>query len=366
MYASWTARIPALKAYFGVSNAGMGTLLFTTALGALLAMPFTGILAERIGTRRLTRFNGVLFCLWMPMLLVSPSPVVAGLVYFVMGLTAGSLDVAMNGQAVELERRWHEPIMSSFHALFSVGMAAGAGVGALFARYAPDMVVHFMLIGGLGALAALWAGSQLPPEAAATPQKSETPHFQLPTRAILPLGIIAFCGMTGEGAMADWSALFMHKVVGATEAFSAYAIGTFAVAMTIGRVFGDAVTARVGRYNLLILDSLLAIVGLTVLLAFASVWSTLAGLFCIGLGLATVVPIIYSSAGNMPGVSPSVGIAMATTIGYAGFFVGPPAIGFLADGIGLRWALGFVWVLFVVMLFLNMQQKAKASRSIIQ
>lgn len=361
MYASWTARIPALKGYFGVSNAGMGTLLFTTALGALLAMPFTGILAERIGTRRLTRFNGVLFCLWMPMLLVSASPVVAGVVYFVMGLTAGSLDVAMNGQAVELERRWPKPIMSSFHALFSIGMATGAGIGALFARYAPDMGLHFGVVAGLGALAALWAGSQLPPEAPKAVSMSAAPHFQLPTRAILPLGVIAFCGMTGEGAMADWSALFMHQVVGASEELSAFAIGTFAVAMTIGRVLGDTATARVGRYRLLIFDSVLAIVGLTVFLAFATAWSTLVGLFCVGLGLATVVPIIYSSAGNMPGVSPSVGIAMATTIGYAGFFVGPPVIGFLADGIGLRWALSFVWLLFVVMLALNVRLKVKAA-----
>jgi MFS family permease len=174
-------------------------------------------------------------------------------------------------------------------------------------------------------------------------------HFQLPTKAILPLGIIAFCGMLGEGAMADWSAIFMNTVVGKNETFSALTFGTFAAAMTIGRLFGDHFTGRYGARQVLMIDSSLAIAGLGLLLAFPLAWTTFLGFFLIGLGLSTVVPIVYSKAGNTPGVGPSAGIAMATTIGYTGFFVGPPVIGFLSDLYGLRIALTMILLLFATM-----------------
>ena len=158
--------------------------------------------------------------------------------------------------------------------------------------------------------------------------------------------------MSGEGAMADWSAIYLNKVVGQSEYFSAIGYGVFATAMTIGRVFGDYFTERMGKYKLLIYNSIFSVSGLAIVLIFATTGATLIGLFLVGIGLATIVPIVYSSAGNMKGIDPSVGIAMATTIGYTGFFVGPPMIGFLSDVYGLRIGLGFVLVLFVAMLFL--------------
>ncbi|MDA8972302.1 MFS transporter, partial [bacterium] len=176
--------------------------------------------------------------------------------------------------------------------------------------------------------------------------------FVLPTKAIIPLGIVAFCCMSGEGAMADWSAIYLNKVVGQSEYFSAIGYGVFAIAMTIGRVFGDYFTERIGKYKLMIYNSMFSVVGLVILLSFATTGATLVGLFLVGIGLATIVPIVYSSAGNMNGIDPSIGIAMATTIGYTGFFVGPPMIGFLSDAFGLRVGLGFVLILFIAMLLL--------------
>nr|MCU0324560.1 MFS transporter [Spirosomataceae bacterium] len=144
-----------------------------------------------------------------------------------------------------------------------------------------------------------------------------------------------------------------------TEAFGAIAFGAFGVAMTIGRIFGDYFTLKLGKRKLLIFDSALSVVGLTIVLSFSSEWLALVGFFLVGLGLSTVVPIVYSTAGNTEGVIPSVGIAMATTIGYAGFFVGPPTIGFLADTFGLRIGLGFSLALFLIMLLLVSRIKIK-------
>ena len=190
--------------------------------------------------------------------------------------------------------------------------------------------------------------------------ESQKVGFTWPTKAILPLGIIGFCGMTGEGAMADWSAIFMNKVVGQSEAFSALAFASFATAMTVGRIFGDYFTDLLGKDRLLLIDCFLAIVGLTMVIVFVSVWSTFVGLFLVGLGIATVVPIVYSTAGNTPGVAPSVGIAMATAVSYTGFFVGPPTIGFLSDLYGLRLGLGFALFLFVVMLVFVLRRQTSS------
>lgn len=226
-------------------------------------------------------------------------------------------------------------------------MAVGAGTGALFSKSQTDLKIHFIVVAAISGLALVWASRYLIKSKPESSGKEKT--FVLPTRLIAPLGFIAFCGMLSEGSVGDWSAIFMNKIVGATESFSALAFGAFAAGMTTGRFTGDYFTMHYGKKKLLIADGLLAITGLAIVLGFASVWSTFLGFFLAGLGLATVVPVIYTTAGNAPGVSPSVGIAMATTIGYSGFFVGPPVIGYLSDSFGLRIGMTFPLVLLVLM-----------------
>jgi len=351
VYASWASRLPELEAWFGLSHSGLGTLLFVSALGAVLAMPFTGWLTIRYGSDQLTRWAGLLFCSLLSLLPLIPNPLVAGGIFFVLGISSGGLDVSMNGQAVVVEPSMGKAIMSSFHAMFSIGMAAGAGIGAGFAALNVDLRIHFLLVSLLCVVALLWASRHLarPPIRPKPSSGSKEPFIVLPTKAVLPLGILAFCGMTGEGSIADWSPIFIHEVVGAAESFSALGFAAFSVAMTLGRIFGDRVIHQLGRQRLLWYSCLLAVAGLSVVLGIAGVWLSLLGFFAIGLGLSNIVPIIYSAARNTPGVEPSVGIAMATTIGYAGFFVGPPLIGYLSDQIGLRLGLLFPLMLFGIM-----------------
>lgn len=359
LYANWTARLPEVQRFFEVSDTMLGTMLFTTALGALVAMPFAGWLTIRFGSRKITQVTGIVFCFFVPLLVISANLMIASVLFFMLGFSVGALDVAMNGQAVFVERAYKKPIMSSFHAVFSIGMAIGAGVGGLFTKFDFLLFSHFTIVAIFGILANIWASFYLIDD---TPEPSskaaeEANHFVLPTKAILPLGIIAFCGMTGEGAMADWSAIFMNKVVGQSEFFSALAFGAFGTAMTIGRIFGDRLSTQWGKSKLLVYSSLCAIIGLAIVIGYVSEVTALTGFFLVGLGLANVVPIVYSTAGNVKGVEPSVGIAMATTVGYAGFFIGPPTIGFLSDQINLRVGLVFVLILFVVMLALVLNRK---------
>lgn len=354
VFATWTSRLPELQDSLSISTAVIGSLLFTHAIGALLSMPLTGWLTTRFGSDWVVRITSLLFTVLFIFLSVFQNILFLGLVFFVVGAMGGAMDVAMNGQGVFVERDWKKPIMSSFHGLFSVGMAAGAGLSVLIVNTNAGLTQHFSYV-MLGALMAIiWAVFHTYPDSKTTRINtgSESGGFRLPTLFMLPLAIIAFCGMTGEGSIADWSALYMSNVVGTDESMGALAIGAFATAMTIGRFTGDFLIGKFGRGAMLVANSLLSIFGLGFVLIWVNPFTSLIGFFITGIGLSNVVPIIYSVAGNMKGVTPSAGIAMACSVGYAGFFIGPPTIGYIADLYDLRIGLLFSLALLVSMLVL--------------
>ena len=352
LYANWTARLPELQHFFGLNNAELGSVLFCIALGSIVSMPFAGWLGSRFGTNKIVTVVALLFCVAIPLVAISQNEWIIRHCFFFLGATSGTMDVSMNGQAVLVERLWGRIIFSSFHAIFSIGMALGAASGGIFSNFQASLQTHLIIVGILSVFPVLWASTKLIRDIPIVTEKAisdgKTDKL-LALKAIFPLGIIAFCCMTGEGAMVDWSAIFMNKVVGQTEVISAWAFGTFGVAMTVGRTFGDYFTLRLGKQKIMLIDAFLAILGLTLALAFTSVWSTFIGFFLVGLGLSTIVPIVFSSAGNLKNVSPSAGISMVTSIGYSGFFIGPPTIGYLAESFGLSAGLGFVLFLFVLM-----------------
>ena len=354
-YANWVARLPEVEKLYNISHATLGTLLLCSAAGAITAMPFAGYLTVLFGSRRITIFTGATMASLLIMIPLLSNLWYIGALFFLFGVLSGSEDVAMNGQAVYVERMYQKPILSSFHGIWSVGTALGAGCGALMAKFEVALFNHFIVVSIFCLALILWASFNLiSDEVSKIEMNTEGgTTFRLPTKAIVPIGLIAFCGMTGEGSIADWSALYMNKEIGQSEAFSALTFGAFATAMTIGRIFGDYFTGKYGKRNMLIFNSLAAIGGLSLALLTAIPFIVLLGFFIVGLSLATIVPIVYSTAGNTEGVAPSVGIAMATTIGYAGFFVGPPIIGYLADIFNLRVGLLFTLFLFIVMLALT-------------
>ena len=351
LFANCTGRLPELKDYFNVSNSTLGTMLFTTAVGALVAMPLTGWLTTRLNSGKLTIYAGLLFCCVVPFIPYSQNIWIGRASFFMTGFFSGAMDITMNGQAVFVERKYRKTIMSSFHAAYSIGMALGAGTGALFANYHYPLRYHLIYVAA-GSIIVLAIVSPVILEhqadnkaiAAGKSGKQRIPLL------IWLIAVIGFCGMTGEGSMVDWSAIYMHTVVGRTKAFSALAVGSFATAMTIGRLFGDRLIDRVGKQTILFCSCFAAITGLSIALLFISAPVVLTGLFLVGLGLSNVVPVTYSTAGNIKGIEPAAGIAIASTIGYSGFFIGPPAIGYLADAYGLRIGLCFTLALFLLML----------------
>jgi len=351
LFANCTGRLPELKDYFNVSNSTLGTMLFTTAVGALVAMPLTGWLTTRLNSGKLTIYAGLLFCCVVPFIPYSQNIWIGRASFFMTGFFSGAMDITMNGQAVFVERKYKKTIMSSFHAAYSIGMALGAGTGALFANYHYPLRYHLIYV-AVGSIIVLAIVSPVilqhqADNKAIAAGKSGKQRIPL---LIWLIAVIGFCGMTGEGSMVDWSAIYMHTVVGRTKAFSALAVGSFATAMTIGRLFGDRLIDRTGKQTILFCSSFAAITGLSISLLFISAPVVLTGLFLVGLGLSNVVPVTYSTAGNIKGIEPAAGIAIASTIGYSGFFIGPPAIGYLADAYGLRIGLCFTLALFLLML----------------
>jgi len=362
IYANWVSRLPRLQEIYGMDNSTTGMILLTYAIGALVAMPFSGWLIVKNGSEKMTIISAVLFCALVPFLAVMGTTWLLGGALFIAGIFTGVMDIAMNAQAVLVEEKYKKPIMSSFHAVFSGGMMLGAGVGALFTKWETPILYHFLFMAFFAFSCMIWSSFHLVKDQPSLEKSKEGDGgLQLPTSALWGIGIIALCCMLGEGAMADWSTIYMIQVAQADAALAPIGLGAFSTAMMIGRIFGDRGRIVFGDGKLLIINSLVALSGIIMLVSFPNPIMAIIGFFLIGLGLSVIIPIAFSTAGAIEGLAPGVGISMVSTIGYSGFLLGPPIIGFIADWQTLRIAMFFVALLFLIMTgltLLNNKRKA--------
>lgn len=246
--------------------------------------------------------------------------------------------------------------MTSFHALFSIGMASGAFAESLFTQLGLSLFAHFGFIAVLSLTATLLVRSILIDDKLESKSTHE-PAFRLPNIAMVSVGVIAFCSMLGEGAMADWSTNYMENIAHAGKSLAPIGLSSFALAMTLGRIVGDRARIRLGDRTLMIACGIIATIGIFIAIIFTHPFAVIGGLFVVGIGLSAIVPICYSMAGHTRDLPPGVGLAMVTTVGYSGFLFGPPLIGFLAQWQNLRVALGLPAFLFIVMTLLSYGRK---------
>lgn len=349
LFASWVSRIPAVQAALGLNHQALGLVLLGVALGALVAMPLAGWYVSRVGSHRVTQFTAVAYLATLPWLALAPSAGWLAVALFVFGGAHGAFDVAMNAQAVAVEARYPRPIMSSFHALWSFGCLIGALAGGLLATAGMPPFAHFviavLLLGTTTVaytLPRLLDAGEAQAHALLHSVEGPRPKFTRPSSALVALGAIAFCIMMGEGAMADWSAVYLRDATGAGEGLAAAGYAAFSIAMAAVRFLGDPLAARFGPLALVRGGSALAAAGLAFALMVRDPLAALAGFAAVGAGFATIVPQVFSAVGRLPGIVPGPALAMATTIGYTGFLIGPPLIGVAAEYLGLRTALGFI------------------------
>jgi MFS family permease len=344
--ASWASRIPDFQAMLHLSPAILGRSLMIAATGSVLAMPLTGWLVHALGSRRTVIATSLGFSLTLPVIAETHSVIgLSGALLFY-GAMAGSMDVAMNTHAVLLERQYKRHIMSSFHALFSVGGMAGSVLGGVVVSHGITTTIHFRISGFVLAVLSLAAFLWLrfpEPMAEAHPVGSKA-RIKFSFR-LGALALLAFSSMLVEGAMADWSAIYLRFSVFTGGGLAALGYAVFSGAMAVGRFTGDFLTETLGRAHLVRCGTLLACAGLAVALLFGNIGSALAGFACVGAGLATVIPSTFAASGNIDGCAPGPALAAVATAGYLGFLTGPPLIGLAAQFSGVRSAL---WILVVL------------------
>ncbi|MFB8027172.1 MULTISPECIES: MFS transporter [unclassified Streptomyces] len=359
LFAGWVVRIPAIKHQTGATPSTLGLALLGVSAGAVITMMLTGRLCRRYGSHAVTVACGVLLALSIALPAQTGSALTLGLVLLLFGAAYGGMNVAMNSAAVDLVAAMRRPVMPSFHAAFSFGGMAGAGLGGLVAG-SLSPASHLLALTGVGLVVTavtgpvlLRAGSAAAPPAEERVARTSGPQGadrsdrpgRMSARArriVILFGVIALCTAYGEGALAEWGALHLSQDLGAEPGLAAAGYSVFALTMAVGRLTGTTLLERFGQTRTLVAGGATAAVGMLLGALAPSLWLALAGFAVAGLGLANIFPVAVGRAGALAGPS---GVAAASTLGYGGMLLGPPVIGFLADWFSLPVALVTVTLL---------------------
>ncbi len=336
LFGIWASRIPAVRDRLDLTHEALGYGLLFMAAGAVCSFPVTGRLTDRFGAVALTRIVAVLYTLSLILLAMAGGFWALAAFLFVFGAFHGSMDVAMNAWAAEVEQAYRKPVMSSFHAMWSLGAGLGALSGYGAVQMGLTVMQHFLLAGGVVVALALalswvhWSSRKAAAHGGAV--------FALPSGALILVGFTALCGALGEGAVADWSAIFLRDVTGAAESIAALGYAVFSVTMVAIRLAGGFVIARFGPVATARFGGVCAALGVLGVVSAGEAGLALAGFALMGVGYAVIMPLAFSRAANDPHVPPGRAIASVATLGYGGLLIGPPLIGFLAEMLTLRLA----------------------------
>ncbi|MDQ7980637.1 MFS transporter [Paraburkholderia sp. SARCC-3016] len=342
--ACWAPLVPFAKDRVGASDGLLGMLLLCLGLGSVIAMVFTGALSARYGSKPVIAAGGIGLAVVLPLLTLVSTPLTLAIALLAFGACLGSLDVAMNVHAIEVERMEARPLMSGFHALFSVGGFFGSTLMTFLLSMQMGTLASTVLCAVLMFAAIVIAQPRL----LDTAQQNDAPLFAIPRGVVLLLAALTAITFLVEGALLDWSALLItgKGIVDAARGGMGYML--FSIAMTVGRLSGDAITARVGDRMVMFWGGVVATVGFVVLLIATIPVAAMSGFLLIGLGASNVVPVLFRKAGAQRVMPSALAVAAITTTGYAGNLLGPAGVGFVANHVGLA---GAFWIL-AALLFL--------------
>jgi MFS family permease len=354
---SWAPQIPGFLARLQITEFTLGLLILLFGLGALSAMPWCGALIGRLGSRRVIHLFGAVAVFGLLLIVLAPDVPLAALALFLFGATVGGMDVAMNANAVEVERRLRRAVMSSSHGFWSLGGFAGGGLGGLVIKdggAVPHAIVVTVLALAVFVAAARGLITETKP---AIRQKFRLALPRSPT--IYLVGIMALFSMIPEGAVLDWAALYLKQELGAGIATAGLAFAAFSGTMALMRFAGDAVRNRFGAVTTLRVSALVAATGMLVGGLAPSAWVAIVAFALSGFGIANMVPIAFSAAGNQPGLSPGAGLSTVTMMGYSGILLAPSVIGFIGQHVGFSPAfVGVSGLLVIVFLMAGLARAA--------
>ena len=327
----WAPLVPYAKARAGLDEGGLGLLLLCLGIGSIVAMPLAGALAARFGCRVVILVGGVLVCVALPILASASSPVwlVAGLLLF--GGAIGSVDVTMNMQAIVVERDSKRAMMSGFHGLFSAGGMTGAvGITAMLGLGASPLAAIVVVVAAI-VLGLVLAAPGLLRDGSEDPG----PAFAIPRGIVLVIGVLTFVMFLMEGAVLDWSGVFLTAVRGLPAVYAGLGYAAFSLTMTIGRLFGDVAVLRIGPRRIVLFGGLIAVAGMLLLIVVPGVVAALLGYALLGVGCSNIVPVLFTAVGRQDVMPEAIAVPAISTLGYAGILAGPAAIGFAAHLAGL-------------------------------
>ena len=345
VFASWGVHVPTVKEKFGLDEAQLSVALFAVAVGSILAMPKVGKWAARVGTGTACTVGGLGACLMTSLILLMPWywPVVVLLALY--GALGAALDVSMNTEAADVEAAIGKPIVSSLHGMFSLGGLTGAAAGGFALSHGVAPAVHFALASAIGAAIILVSRPHLLPHVG-PPEASEGDrhgHARI-RRGVLALGVLALVALIAEGAMYDWSTVYMREVVHASTGIASAAYAAFSGGMALGRFSGDAVRARLDDGRLVVGSGVLAAGGMLLGLLVPSPWIALVGFALMGLGLSNMMPVMFLAAARVPGLHAAEGVARVAVMAYVGLLIGPVLIGITAHATNLPIGMSLVIV----------------------
>ena len=352
-FSNWFTRIPEVQQKLDLSEAQLGLVLLGMPLGSILIMPLTSWAIARYGAGRTTFWTTLVCCLAIVLPSLSWNMTSLSIALLLLGLGNGSMDVAMNAEVAEIETRRQVPIMSKTHACFSLGGFVGAAVGSLIVGLNISILIHLTSIALVLILLLLMCKDTL--LQVSDSQSARGPLLAIPSKALLGLAAMIFCIELGEGAIADWSAVYLRNTLNAVPILVGAGFACFSLGMTIGRLYGDSLSQRWGGLTLIRFGTLLAASGLGLGLWSGEPFAAILGFGCVGLGYAAIVPLLYRAAALTPGMSPGSSIAAVASAGYLGFLCGPVMIGSVAEVVGLEGGLGIVAVLALVVYGLSTQ-----------
>ncbi len=356
LFGAWITRIPDIQLHAGLSEGELGLALLGMPIGAVIIMPFLGRIISRWGTGQVTFYSALAYTLAMILPAFAFNLWSLAAILVVIGLSAGSLDVAMNAAAAYIEKRERRSIMSTCHAFFSFGGMIGAGLASLIAGLGLPVLHHLLLMAlSMLALSFYLKASWLQIK----DQGGGSHHWIWPRRSLIVLATIGFCVLLSEGAIADWSAVYLKNTLQGSSFISGLGFAGFSMTMAWGRLYGDMLIPKLGGKKLVVGGGLLASLALVAAVVSGNAAAAIVGFTVVGLGFSCIVPIIFSAAANVPGVSAGGGIAAIASMGYIGFMVGPPAIGFLAEAYGLQVGLGFVAIMALMIGLLGLRMPTK-------
>ncbi|NHB62620.1 MFS transporter [Photorhabdus sp. RW14-46] len=344
--ASWAPLIPLAKERLQLDNGAMGLLMLAFGIGSFIMMPIAGMLAARFGCRQIFTLCALVVLVMLPGLSVLPTPLTLACVLFIFGAGIGAMDVVVNIHAVMVEKMARRPIMSGFHALFSLGGIVGAGsVSALLSLgISPLQAMVMVVLLVILLLLPVWSG--LLNEA----ESDNTPFFAMPHGIVILLGFLCFVAYIMEGSMLDWSGILLTSVHNISSHQAGIGYTLFAIAMTSGRFLGDKIIALYGHRRVFISSALLATSGF--ILIYSASTAIMLGLsfLMIGAGLSNIAPMLFTASGQQKIMPDSLAVAAVSTMGYSGILLGPAIIGGLAHIVTLHGAFACIALLSISLL----------------